>query len=463
MTDKPAYDVAVIGGGNAALCAAITARRAGARVVVLERAPYDLRGGNSRHTRNFRCLHTTPGQYLTGTYDEDEFQSDLRSVNGGAVDESLARLAIRQSATCPEWMARQGVRFQAALHGTLQLGRTNLFFLGGGKALMNSYYASAERLGIDVFYDADVVDLHLNGGRFESVDTRHSGSLITIRAASAVIASGGFEANLEWLREVWGDAAKNFIVRGTPHNTGVPLKRMLEAGAQPIGDARECHAIAVDARAPKFDGGIVTRLDCLPLGIVVNALGRRFYDEGEDMWPKRYAIWGKLIARQPGQIAYSIVDAKSTHAFMPSVFPPIVAGSISELAARLTVPSGALEATIDTFNCAVRAGTLNLSALDDCRTEGLSPDKTHWAQRLDMPPYWAYPLRPGITFTYLGLKVDERTRVLMSDGRPTANVYAAGEVMAGNILLRGYLAGFGMTIGTVFGRIAGEEAARHAR
>ena len=462
MNDTPDYDVAVVGGGNAALCAAIAARRAGARVVVLERAPRDFRGGNSRHTRNFRCLHTTPGQYLTGTYTEDEFLSDLRSVNGGPIDESLARMAIQQSATCPQWMAREGVRFQAALHGTLQLGRTNLFFLGGGKALMNTYYASAERLGIDTFYEADVVDLRIAKGRFESVEVQIGGRRRTIRAASAVIASGGFEANLEWLREAWGDVADNFIIRGTPYNTGVPLKRMLEAGAQQIGDPRECHAIAVDARAPKFDGGIVTRLDCIPFGIVVNSEGHRFYDEGEDVWPKRYAIWGKLIARQPAQIAYSIVDAKTADTFMPSVFPPIVANSIGELARLLTLEPATLEATVETFNGAVRPGTLNPSALDDCRTEGLSPNKTHWAQRLDTPPYWAYPLRPGITFTYLGLKVDAHTRVLMSDGQPAANVYAAGEVMAGNILLKGYLAGFGMTIGTVFGRIAGEEAARHA-
>ena len=462
MNDTPDYDVAVVGGGNAALCAAIAARRAGARVVVLERAPRDFRGGNSRHTRNFRCLHTTPGQYLTGTYTADEFLSDLRSVNGGPIDESLARMAIQQSATCPQWMAREGVRFQAALHGTLQLGRTNLFFLGGGKALMNTYYASAERLGIDTFYEADVVDLRIAKGRFESVEVQIGGRRRTMRAASAVIASGGFEANLDWLREAWGDIADNFIIRGTPYNTGVPLKRMLEAGAQPVGDPRECHAIAVDARAPKFDGGIVTRLDCIPFGIVVNSEGHRFYDEGEDVWPKRYAIWGKLIARQPAQIAYSIVDAKTADTFMPSVFPPIVANSIGELARLLTLEPATLEATVKTFNRAVRPGTVNLSALDDCRTEGLTPNKTHWAQRLDTPPYWAYPLRPGITFTYLGLKVDAHTRVLMSDGQPAANVYAAGEVMAGNILLKGYLAGFGMTIGTVFGRIAGEEAARHA-
>ncbi len=462
MAGESHYDVAVIGGGNAALCAAITARRSGAHVIVLERAPREFRGGNSRHTRNFRCLHAEPDQYLTGSYTEDEFLSDLHSVNGGAADDTLALQVIRGSATCPEWMAREGVRFQAALHGTLQLGRTNLFFLGGGKALMNSYYASAERLGVDVRYGADVVDLTLVDGRFQSADVRTGERAETVRARSVVIASGGFESNLDWLREVWGDAASNFIVRGTPHNTGVPLKRLLDAGAQPVGEARECHAIAVDARAPRFDGGIVTRLDCLPLGIVVNARGERFYDEGEDVWPKRYAIWGKLIARQPDQIAYSIVDAKTAGSFMPSVFPPIVANSIAQLAGLLELPGGQLEATIDTFNRAVRPGTLNLDALDDCRTEGLSPNKTHWAQRLDTPPYWAYPLRPGITFTYLGLKVNERGQVLMSDGKPALNVYAGGEVMAGNILLKGYLAGLGMTIGTVFGRIAGEEAARHA-
>jgi tricarballylate dehydrogenase len=456
------HDVAVIGGGNAALCAAISARRAGARVIVLERAPREFRGGNSRHTRNFRCVHGAPDQYLTGTYTEDEFLADLHSVNRGAGDETLARLVIRGSATCPQWMTREGVRFQAALHGTLQLGRTNLFFLGGGKALMNCYYASAERLGIDVQYEADVADLTLVDRRFESATVRAGAGTRTIRAAAAVIASGGFESNLEWLRDVWGDAARNFIVRGTPHNTGVPLKRMLDAGAQPVGEARECHAIAVDARAPRFDGGIVTRLDCLPLGIVVNGLGARFYDEGEDVWPKRYAIWGKLIAGQPGQIAFSIVDAKSAGSFMPSVFPPIAANSIAELGGLIGLPAGALEATIDAFNRAVRPGTLDLDTLDDCRTEGLSPNKTHWAQRLDTPPYWAYPLRPGITFTYLGLKVNERGVVMMSNGQPALNVYAAGEVMAGNILQKGYLAGLGMTIGTVFGRIAGEEAARHA-
>jgi len=456
------YDVAVLGGGNAGLCAALTAREAGARVIVVESAPRHFRGGNSRHTRNLRCMHAGPSQLLTDSYSEDEFVSDLLRVSGPETDEALARLVVRGSAGCPEWMRRFGVRFQSPLHGTLHLARTNAFFLGGGKALMNSYYAAAERLGIRVVYDAEVVALELADGQFRAAIVRANGRDRTIRAGAAVMATGGFESNLDWLREIWGDAAANFIIRGTPYNKGTLLKLMLDAGAQSVGDARECHAVAVDARAPKFDGGIVTRLDCLSLGIVVNKHAERFYDEGEDFWPKRYAIWGMLVARQPDQIAFSIVDAKAAGQSMPSVFPPKAANSIRELATQLELPPEKLEATVDAFNRAVRQGSFNHAVLDDCRTVGMLPEKTHWARRIDTPPYWGYPLRPGITFTYLGLKVNERAQVVMAGGEPAPNICAAGEIMAGNILRKGYIAGAGMAIGTVFGRIAGEEAARHA-
>jgi tricarballylate dehydrogenase len=307
-------------------------------------------------------------------------------------------------------------------------------------------------------YNAEVVGLDLVHGRFRAASAMVDGAPITIRAKTVVLASGGFESNLDWLREIWGGAADNFIIRGTPYNTGKVLKQMLESGAQPVGDPSECHAIAVDARAPKFDGGIVTRLDSLPLGIVVNRHGQRFYDEGEDVWPKRYAIWGRLIARQPDQIAYSIVDAKVSASFMPSVFPPKAARSIGDLAPLLGLEPDSLAATVSAFNAAVRPGIFNHATLDDCRTTGLNPNKSHWAQALDTPPFWGYPLRPGITFTYLGLKVDERARVLMTGG-VAENIFAAGEIMAGNVLGQGYVAGVGMTIGTVFGRIAGREAA----
>jgi len=457
------YDVLVAGGGNAALCAALTACSAGARVLVLEHAPYAMRGGNSRHTRNFRAMHEAPTSVLTESYPEAEYWDDLARVTAGATDEKLARLAIRESSRVTPWMEQNGVRFQPSLTGTLNLSRTNAFFLGGGKALMNAYYAAAQRAGIDIFYDAEVLSLDLDEGFVLGARILHKGVEARIRANAYVVASGGFQANIAWLKEYWGEAAENFLIRGTPYAKGAILRNLLAQGVAPIGDPTQFHAVAIDARAPKFDGGIVTRLDCVPFSIVVDRNCQRFYDEGEDVWPKRYAIWGRLVAQQPGQIAYSIIDSKSETLFMPSVFPAVRANTIAELAARLALDTAALEASVRAFNDAVRPGTFHAQQLDDCRTQGLTPPKSHWARKIDAPPYIAYPLRPGITFTYLGVKVDEHARVVMADGKPSANLFAAGEIMAGNILGKGYLAGIGMTIGTVFGRIAGQEAAKHAR
>src|SRR5919108_417941 len=454
------FDVLVIGGGNAGLCAAITARRTGARVLVLEGAIKDFRGGNSRHTRDIRYMHQSATEYVTGPYTEQEFWEDLRHVTVDDTNELLARLTIQSSAELGDWMAASGVRWQKPLRGTLHLARSNLFMLGGGKAMMNAYYETASKLGVEIVYESEVHELNVRDGVFFSASC--NGASTKVEAKAIVIASGGFEANIPWLKEYWGDAADNFIIRGTKHNQGRMLKEMLKYGAKPVGDPRGCHAVALDARAPKFDGGIVTRLDSVPFGIVVNKQVKRFYDEGEDFWPKRYAIWGGLIARQPEQSAYSIVDAKALPHFMPSVFPPLEADSIPELAGALGLDPAALAATINEFNRAARPGIFDPNRLDDCRTEGLDPPKSHWARPIDTLPYYGYPLRPGITFTYLGVTVDERARVVMQDERPSKNIFAAGEVMAGNILRKGYLAGFGLTIGSVFGRIAGREAARHA-
>ncbi|HXP83753.1 MAG TPA: FAD-dependent tricarballylate dehydrogenase TcuA [Bryobacteraceae bacterium] len=455
------FDVLIAGGGNAAMCAALSAREAGATVVVAECAPQHMRAGNSRHARNFRCMHASPTSVLTDAYTEEEYFKDLLQVTGGQTDEELARLAIRSSSECFAWMTQHGVRFQPSLAGTLHLGRTNAFFLGGGKALVNTYYAIAARLGIRVLYNAEVTGLCINDGRFEGATVTVDGAPAEIRAKTLVAASGGFEANIEWLSEAWGDAAKNFIIRGTPYNRGKVLRLLVDHGADRVGDPSQCHAIALDARAPKFDGGIVTRLDTVPLGIVVNRHGQRFYDEGEDLWPKRYAIWGRLIAQQPDQIAYSIVDSKTADKVMPSAFPAMEAQTIRELAGLLKLPADVLDVTVTQFNRSVVEGSFDHTRLDNCSTRGLSPDKTHWALKLDSPPFLGYPLRPGITFTYLGVKVNGAGQVIF-DGRPAPNVFAAGEIMAGNILGQGYLAGFGMTIGTVFGRISGTAAARAA-
>ena len=457
------FDVLVIGGGNAALCAAISARRAGASVLVLEAAPKFYRGGNTRHTRNMRCAHDAATEILTGPYTENEFWEDLLRVTGGETDEELARFMIGESKDILNWIVEQGVRWQPSLGGTLSLGRTNSFFLGGGRAMLNALYLTAEKLGVEVLYDAEVLDLEIEHGMFLSASLKQGDSSVKARAATLVAAAGGFEANIEWLKQYWGDAADNFLIRRTPYNRGSILKMLLGKGVQEVGDPKQCHAVAIDARAPKFDGGIITRLDCVVFGVVVNKEGLRFYDEGEDICPKRYAIWGRLVAAQPDQIAYIIFDQTSLNSFMPSLFPPIQAGSIAELAGKFELDPNVLEKTIGDFNAAVRPGTFDHTILDDCRTEGLTPPKTHWARKIETPPFYAYPVRPGITFTYLGTRVNKQARMLMAGGKPAANMFAAGEIMAGNVLGRGYAAGIGMTIGSVFGRIAGREAAHNAR
>jgi tricarballylate dehydrogenase len=461
MDASRTYDVLVLGGGNAALTAALTARRAGVSVLVLECAPKECRGGNSRHTRNLRCMHDRPVDVLTEAYPEEEYWQDLVRVTGGKTNERLARMTIRQSADCRAWMGQRGVRFQPSLRGTLHLSRTNAFFLGGGKALVNAYYLMARRLGVEIAYDTEVRDLTIQDGRFTSAIVAQNGVTHEIRAKVVIAAAGGFESNLPWLKEAWGDVADNFLIRGTPYNLGRVLRVLLDRGAKPVGDPTQCHAVACDARAPKFDGGIITRVDAISLGIVVNKRAERFYDEGEDFWPKRYAIWGRLVAGQPDQVAFSIFDAKAMGGFVPPVYPPIQAQTIQELARAIHLDPVALEQTVTTFNGSVRPGTFDHASLDDCATLNLTPPKTHWARPLDAPPFFAYPLRPGITFTYLAVTVNDRAQVIMQDDTPAANIFAAGEIMAGNILGEGYLAGIGMTIGTIFGRIAGQEAARY--
>jgi tricarballylate dehydrogenase len=456
-------DVLVIGGGNAALCAALMAREAGASVLLLEAAPREWRGGNSQHTRNLRCMHDTPQDVLVDAYPEEEYWQDLLKVTGGLTDEALARLVIRASSTCRPWMRQHGVHFQPSLSGALHTARTNAFFMGGGKALVNAYYRSAEQLGVQIRYETPVQRIELDGPRFVAA---WAGSE-RITARSCVLAAGGFESNRAWLRDAWGvnergeHPADNFLIRGTRFNMGTLLRFMIDAGADSIGDPTQAHMVAIDARAPLYDGGICTRVDCVSLGVVVNRDAERFYDEGEDFWPKRYAIWGRLVAQQPGQTAWSIIDAKAVGRFMPPVFPGVRANSLPELATALGLDPTRFMETLNAYNAACRPGTFDHTKLDDCRTDELAPPKTHWALPLDTPPFFGFALRPGITFTYLGLKTDQ-TAAVRFGGEPSENLFVAGEMMAGNVLGKGYTAGVGMSIGTAFGRIAGTNAAAHA-
>jgi tricarballylate dehydrogenase len=410
-----------------------------------------------------RVAHDEENGILTGPYPVDEFMDDLIRVTKGRTDEALALMTLEKSKELWGFLWAQGVRFQPSLGGTLSLGRTNAFFLGGGRSMLNALYRKAEDLGVDIFYDAQLVGLELEDGFFVSAEIKTTSGVARVSARALIAASGGFEANLEWLTEAWGPGAKNFLIRGTPYNRGELLKLLLERGVAQVGDPVQCHAVAIDGRAPKFDGGIVTRLDCVPFGIVLNQNAERFYDEGEDFWPKRYAIWGRLVAAEPDQVGHVIIDEKSIHSFMPSVFPPLKADTIEGLAGAVGLDPAKMRAIVERFNAACIPGTFDHTVHDDCRTEGLTPPKSHWARPIDTPPFYAYTLRPGITFTYLGVKVDDEARMVMADGRVSANMFAAGEIMAGNVLGQGYLAGIGMTIGSVFGRLAGEGAARHVR
>jgi tricarballylate dehydrogenase len=376
------------------------------------------------------------------------------------VNSDLAKFTVNNSHKLPQWMSEHGVHWQQPLAGTMHLGRTNRWFLGGGKALVNTYFQTVARMGITVRYEAMVEDILIENDRFEAVVVRDGDSQQLLRAKAVVVASGGYEANIEWLKRHWGPAAENFIVRGTPYNDGVVLAALLKRGAKPIGDPKGFHAIAVDARSPKFDGGIVTRLDAVPFGIVLNKFAKRFSDEGENVWPKRYASWGGLIAGQPDQIAFCIVDSKTIGRFLPPVFKPHQAETVRGLAPATGLDPEALAQTVEEYNRSVAGNTnLRMDKLDDNCTRGLTPPKSHWALPIDTPPFYACPLRPGITFTYMGVTVDECARVLNQSGQPFKGLYAAGEIMSGNVLVEGYLAGFGLTIGSVFGELAGREAA----
>lgn len=270
-------------------------------------------------------------------------------------------------------MRQHGVNFQPPLSGALHVARTNAFFMGGGKALVNAYYRSAEKLGVQIRYSTPVQALELHNGKFVATLAGHE----RIEAKACVLAAGGFESNREWIRDAWGENARgewpadNFLIRGTRFNQGVLLKFMINAGADIIGDPSQYHCVAIDARAPLYDGGICTRVDCVSLGVVVNRDAKRFYDEGEDFWPKRYAIWGRLVDHQPGQIGYSIIDSKAIGHFMPPVFPGAQANTLRDLARQL--------------------GQFDHTKLDNCATQGLIPPKTHWARPIDTPPTTVMP------------------------------------------------------------------------
>ncbi|GEO80102.1 FAD-dependent tricarballylate dehydrogenase TcuA [Pararhodospirillum oryzae] len=446
-------DVLVLGGGMAGLCAAIAARRAGARVILAEQAPRWRRGGNARHARNIRVPHDAPTALSPGRYPEAVLRQDLERVSGGTGDPILIDVLANHAGDLPAWLAQQGVLFQSPDDGVLPWSRKTVFLLGGGTAMMNALYDTAERLGVHVLYEAEGVALDLNG----AARLRHRGRVFDVDSRATILATGGYQANRAWLRETWGRSAEGLVVRGTPFARGILMRALIEQGAQESGEPGGGHLVAVDARSPEADGGIVTRIDGLHLGLAVNQAGRRFFDEGEDTGSTRYGTWGRQVAGCAGQRAFVILDARGKAALLPlPVFPPLEAPSLPALAQVLGLDPETLVDTVTGYNRALTEG-------HGTRWRRLNPPRTPPAACIEVPPFHALPFAPGITFTGHGLYVDERARVLRRDGFSCPTLYAAGMTMGPALLGSGYVSGVSLTLAAVFGRIAGWEAASHVR
>lgn len=456
MATEP-YDVLVIGGGIAALCAALAARRAGASVLLADRAPRWMRGGNTRHSRNLRLAHDAPTPLMPGRYPAEELVADLNATSRGRCDEALAWTLAEGSRWLPAWLQAQGAHFQQPSGGTLPWSRKTAFFHGGGKRLINSLYATAEALGVEIAHETRITDLLLADAPLHAVPAERRGAPVTLHARAVALCAGGYPANRRALASAWGAATQAMHVRGTPYAEGELLLSLLQQGAAATGSPGACHLVAVNAESPVADGGIVTRVDGVPWGIVVDRQGRRFADEGAETSPRRYAHWGRLVAERAGGRAYLILDAEGLERTPPSIYAPFSAATPEALARRLGIPPARLGASIARYNAALRR-----CAPGERRTEGLAPAKSRYALPLATPPFHAYPMAPGITFTGHGLAVDSRARLRRSDGTPCQRLLAAGMAMAPALLGTGYTAGSAVTIGAVFGRIAGEQAARVA-
>ena len=436
---QPNWDVLVIGGGIAGLCAAIAARRRGVSVRLVESAPTALRGGNARHARNFRLAHDAPTRHSPGVYTSDEFLAELRKVSGEAGNGALARSLIGESVDIASWLMSCGVRLQDPAVGVIPYSRRTAFLLGGGKAMINALYQTAENIGVVISYDSEATTLCRADKCAWEATIGGAERRETLTARSLIAAAGGPGGDPDWLRAQFGPMADNFMIRGSSYSNGGLMQRLVDLGAEAVGHPTTCHMVAVDARGPKFDGGIVTRITAIPLGLVVDRNGESLTLANDNAGPSHYAEWGPRIAGRPGGAAFLILESEQLRRAKPAALAPVQAESCASLARALGLDPVALAAAIEAFNSNLRPG----------------------ARPIKTPPFAAFPMRPGITFLHFGLAVDGQMRVALSDGRVFDNLFAAGMIMAANILPHGYIAGFGITLSVLSGRRAGEAAARY--
>lgn len=488
-------DVIVVGAGNAALCAALSAAERGARVLVLEAAPEDERGGNSRFTGGaFRFAYNGIDDLLKvspsmadedlsnvdfGTYTEDQFFDDMYALTQYRTDADLCEYLVRNSLDTAVWMAGHGVKLHPGLgrqayqvDGKFKFwGGLALHINGGGEALLEALFAKvAATPAIRVVYESPAVSLVTEAGRICGVVTRHDGHDIELRAGAVILACGGFEANAQMRAEYLGPGWDLAKVRGSRFNMGLGHRMAMEAGAAPAGHWSGCHAVAWDVNAPPFGDltvGDQFQKHNYPYGICVNAKGRRYVDEGENFHSHTYAKYGGEILKQPGQFAWQIFDDKVTHLLRSEYrirrCTKVVADTLEELAAKMEgVDAEGFLATSRAFNAACRTDVqFDPNILDGKSTEGLEIDKSNWAQPLDSPPFHAYHVTAGVTFTFGGLRIDTSSQVQSIYGSPVEGLYAAGEI-AGGLFFHNYASGTGLMSGATFGRQAGRNAADFA-
>jgi tricarballylate dehydrogenase len=484
-------DVVVVGAGNAALTAALAAREAGAQVLVLEKAAYDDRGGNSRFTGGIvRFAHNGLEDIIplvpdlteaeiarldVEPYSADTYANDIMRLSEGKADPALTRVLVHNSYQTVQWMQSLGVGFELYQTAVRQGGRTYfpagavIQFWNGGPGLTHRLFRAAEGRGIDVVYDAPVIDLLTAAdGRVQGVRAQTPEGLMDIHAGAVILACGGFEASDERRARYLGAEWQQVHVRGSRHNTGEVLDRLESLGALLGGHLDGAHAVPVDAGSPEVGdlnlGDLTARLS-YPLGIMVNRDSRRFIDEGMDFKSYSYTVMGPAILRQPGGVAYQIFDQQTVERLESrygSGSRPAIADTIGTLAEQLGLHPEALVRTVNGYNDAVQDGAFNPAIKDAKRTQGIEPAKTNWALRLDKPPFVAYGVRCGITFTYGGVMVNDAGQVMHRHGAPIPGLYAAGEI-TGGIFYHNYPSGAGLMLGAVFGRIAGTRASAFAR
>lgn len=486
-----AFDIIVVGAGNAALCAALAACEGGGRVLVLERAPEEEAGGNSRFTAGAirfaydglddlrRVVTDLTEEEIErtdfGRYGRDAFYDDMGRLTDYRCDPTLTELLVERSLDTMVWLRGNGIRFvpiygrQAfKVDGRFKFwGGLTVEASGGGPGLVEGLTSAAAAKGASILYGARALSLLFDGSAVGGVRAKVAGKVVDLPARAVVLASGGFEANAEWRARYLGpnwDLAK---VRGSRFNSGDGIRMALEIGASPMGNWSGCHAVGWERNAPEFGDlaiGDQFQKHSYPFGIMVNARGERFVDEGADFRNYTYAKYGRAVLEQPGQFAWQVFDAKVAHLLRDEYrikeITRVEAGSLEELAGRLEdVDAEGFLRTVRDFNAAVRSDVaFDPNVRDGRGTSGIAPRKSNWANALDTPPYEAYAVTCGITFTFGGLRVSEGAQVLDSDGAAIRGLYAAGELVGG-LFYFNYPGGTGLMSGAVFGRIAGSSAA----